>query len=55
MKKQLTCTLLAVGVIGFNVMPAKAISKIVEINKAQIPNNVEVCFDVPWLGRVCYG
>lgn len=55
MKNYLACALLTVGVIGFNATPAKAIGDIVEINKAQASNKIEVCFYVPWLGRACFG
>ena len=34
MKKQLSCALLTLGLIGLNVMPAKAMSEVSDLNLA---------------------
>ena len=55
MKKQLSCVLLTLGLIGLNVMPAKAMSEVSDINlgstEAVAPG--QFCVFFPWVGELC--
>ena len=56
MKKQLSCAVLTIGLISLNVMPAKAMNDILNINhnltEALAPG--QFCLFSSWVGKLCF-
>lgn len=55
MNKQLSCALLTIGLISFNVMPAKAMSDTLSINRNLTATLVtgQFCIFSSWVGKLC--
>ncbi len=56
MKKQLSYALLTISIIGFNVLPAKAVNDALEVSQSQSEtySSGEWCVWFPHVGLVCY-
>ena len=55
MKKQLSCALLTISSLGFNVLPAKAVNDALEVSQSQVETYSpgQWCVWFPWVGEIC--
>ena len=56
MKKQLSYALLTISMLGFNILPVKAVNDIVENSQSQVETYSpgQWCFWFPHVGEICW-
>lgn len=54
MKKQLSCALITIGLIGLNVVPAKAVNGVLATSQVKTTASGEWCVWFPWVGELCW-